>query len=275
MLYWVILLVICIGFIGIFSFSVLPAAFRGARRAIVCCASLKSKILPFLLVALAVSADISVAVWVIFAFFSRMRRGFCVGFAGDTAIIIALPWILLAVVTALLTAAGLMWSRRGIGDIPAPSEAGLPAEENGRGRKAYGVLLFALIAVAIAAAVPVLSVMLHYLAAAKFAAGAKKVVLLLIAGEVVIAAVICVFARKKIKRYLGIIFRALSAFLLLAAITYSVLLVSLERTQLDTVLMWSGTAVAVIIPLAVGAGILCGVDLRLRKSKADADVTFN
>ncbi len=271
--YWIIWFAICIVFIGVFSFSVLPAACRGARTAMSRNCPLKGKILPILRGALAVSVDISVAVWGVTAFISRMKRGFAVGYAADSLKIILVPAISVVATTVLLLAAGLVWSfyRGKDGNIVS---AALPEKKNGR--RAYSVLLFAMAALAIASATPILTVMLYYLAVAKFALSrAKKVLLLLAAGVVVIAAVICFFTRRKIKKYLGIIFGALSAVLFLILINYSVLLVSVDRLLLGDILMWSAAATAIIIPLGVGSGILCGLALKTRRSKADADVNFN
>lgn len=275
--YWIIWFVICIVFIGVFSFSVLPAACRGARAAMRSKRPLKGKILPILWCALAISVDISVAVWAIFAFLSRMKSGFAVGYAEDAVKIILIPSISVVAATVLLFFALLGWSfyKRKDGNFVS-SAHDLPVKKSRRGRRAYSALLFIVVALAIAAATPILTVMLYYLAVAKFAVSrAKAVLILLAAGVAVIAAVICFFTRKKIKKYLGMIFGALSIILFLILIIYSVLLVSVDRLLLEEILMWSAAATTIIISLAVGSGILCGLALKTRRSKADADINFN
>lgn len=278
MLYWSIWLASGIILVGMFSASVLPAAYRSALAAVRGKGSLSGRILRLFLFAVAAAADIAVAVWAAAWFVYMFTEGFAIGSARNMLMIIA-PIAVFFAAAALVFAVGLFMIFKNSGVSAEAAEAlEISAEELGdrRHRRAVSASAVAFTAVAILAATPVLAIMLYYLAVAAFAfSRAKKVILLLAAGEAVIAAVICFFTRKRIKRYLRMIFWSLSALLFVAFAAYFVILVTAGHALVEQISMWAGAALAIIIPLAVGAGIFCGASLRSRRAKADPDVRLN
>lgn len=282
MLFWLIWLASGIIWIGMFSASVLPAAYRRALAAVRGEGSLPKRAVRILLFAFSAAADVAVAVWAVAGFAYMFSEGFPIGSVRNIAPVLILPAAVFFA-AAPVFAAGLFIIVKKIIKKPAVDAkiARIPevsAEELGdrRHRRAASVAAVAYTAIAILAATPVLTVMLCYLAVAAFGfSRAKMVILLLAAGEAVIAAVICFFTRKRIKRYLNIIFGSLSALLFVAFAACFVVLVSAEHALAEQILMWAGVALAILIPLSVGAGIFCGVSLKRRLSKADPDVRLN
>ncbi len=255
-MYWVLWLISGIMFEVLFCAFILPIVVKKAVKTL-SLGTLKGKVLwPTLMSVAFVFAGVML-IWIIATFAYRASKGFYIG-SGEVKAVISWPFyffLSLPIVVAVTLGKNIQKIRERTAEIAPVKKAQKPKFTLNK-EKILWIAIKVLCALAVIAATVPLSMNLQYIMLKLFSlTAAKRTLTLFIVAELVLSGVYVYFLREHFKwyKYLKYI---LPAALFVFTMSFFILLVGAPRPTVDSVFMWGGTIVFVIIPIAIATSYM-------------------